>query len=152
MSNDHEKEEMKLEDQAEAAVADRMEDMNTVKPSDRTKPFTVAQFKGWRKNIMENLNEVLQKFQRDVVGGQARINLAWNGMNAVIRALVNKGLINEHDIRIAGVELMNEARQNIEKARVAVEGGGRPQDLHKTPLEEMRDSINEEAAKAKKEG
>jgi len=118
------------------------DDVEVIHPRDRSKPFSVAQFKHWRGNLLKNMNAVLQGFQRDIVGGQARINLAWNAMNAVIRALTKKGLITEEDIRDAGVELWNEAQQNIKNAKAASEAGTMPVGLVRTPIEKARDDVN----------
>jgi hypothetical protein len=104
-------------------------------------------FQKWRKGVVEGLNGVLQGFQRDLVATQVRVNLAWNGMNAVIRALTNKGLITQEDIQKAGSELMAEAKANVERARVAAPE--KPTGITRVPLEVIRDDIN--AAKAEKE-
>ncbi len=130
-----------------------VDELDKVGPRDHGRMFSVGQFKVWRKNLMGNLNGVLQTFQKDVVGSQVRINLAWNAMNAVIRALTNKGLITEADIKEAGVELMTEARANIAKAKDAVALGRTLQrgEAQPTPIEKCRDDVNEALAKKKED-
>lgn len=134
-----------------AEEADKVPDLDIITPKDRNTPFSVARFKVWRKSLMANLNGVLQAFQRDVVTTQVRMNLSWNAMNAVIRALVKKGLITEKDLTDAGAELMREAHENIQKAKAAAEAGGKNVivPVTKVPIEEFRDSVNRELAKDK---
>ena len=127
----------------EKKVNEELGDPDQVEKRDHHRSFSVAQFKIWRKGIMKHLNEILQQFQRDVVTTQVRVNLAWNGMNAVIRALTNKGLISEDDIRDAGAQLMSEARANMAKAKEAAEAGVAPLGLQRVPLEVIRDNLNE---------
>lgn len=128
------------------------EQMDVVEKRDHNRPFTIAQFKVWRKGMKAGLNEVIAKFQSDLVGGQVRLNLAWNAMNAVIRALVKKGLITEADIRDAGVELMSEARANIAKAQVAEKGVlSIAPTMSKVPIEVFRDGVNSKMADKKEE-
>ena len=131
----------------------KIDDIDKVTPRDHHKPFSVAQFKTWRKNMVAGMNEVIGKFQKEMVGAQARVNLAWNGMNAVILALVRKGLITERDISEAGAILMKEARENIDKAKAASELGQKPAPgtFTKVPLEQIRDDINKKMTEDVKE-
>ena len=139
-------------DDAEAAKAkealgiendEPIEDIEVIHPRDKGKPFSVAQFKRWRGGLMKNMNSVLQEFQKGIVGGQARISLAWNAMNAVIRALVKKGLITEEDIKEAGAELWQEMQHNVKTAKAASEAGTMPVGLIRTPIEKARDDVNQ---------
>lgn len=155
MGDDNEHNEQKIDNKLEGLLADEMEqkidDPDEVKPRDRGRPFSIAQFKIWRKGLMANLNSVLQTFQRDAIAAQARVNLAWNGMNAVIRALHNKGLVTDNDLREAGVQLMKEARQNIERAKTAAETKTPLVGVTRVPLEVIRDDINQSISNEEKE-
>ena len=134
-----------------ADESERLPDPDKINPSDRHRPFSIAQFKRWRKDIMDNLNNLLQGFQRDIIGGQVRINLAWNAMNAVILALVRKGLISEEDIKQAGVVLVQQAQENIERAKKAAASGSTRAHAIPTPIEKIRDDVNAEIARQKAE-
>ena len=128
-----------------------VQDLETIHPRDKGKPFSVAQFKRWRAQVMDNLNTILGKVQQDAVQMQARIGLAWNGMNAVLLALLDKGLITPEEVENAGVKLMAQAKANITKTREAVDAGHQPKNLKKTPLETFRDDLNARLAEDKKE-
>lgn len=106
---------------------------------------SAAEFRKWKAETISGLNEVIARFQSGLVETQVRVNLAWNAMNAVIRALVKKGLISEEDLRDAGVELMAEARANIAKAKSAENGVPSIVPMTKVPIEVFRDGVNEKS-------
>ena len=64
------------------------------------------------------------------------MNLIWNTMNAIVRALYNKGLITDQDIVEAGQQLMEEHRANLEKLKSGEAKG--PGDLTPVPFEHVQ--------------
>ena len=55
--------------------------------------------------IRNDLNQVIKQFQEELVTTTRNVNLAWNAMNAVLKALVDKGLVSEENIVAAGREM-----------------------------------------------
>ena len=85
----------------------------------------------WKKQTIADLDKLLGEFQASDIARVQKLNVVWNTMNAVLRALMVKGLISERDIADAGVELMEEAKANLEKARRSEKG------FAPTPLERL---------------
>lgn len=131
----------------------------TVTEADKLRPVTMAELKVWKNRTLNDLNCILQGFQEEQVRGQARLNLIWNSINAIIRAFTKKQmlvghkdlqglrtepLLSENDILEAGEELMKEARANMEAAKKAADEKRRVAsfELVKTPLEDMQHTLS----------
>lgn len=134
-----------------------------IKPEDHTTHVTVAELKKWKNRTLNDLNGILQGFQRQQVESQAKLNLVWNGINAVIRAFMKKKvitavdvsgptvnfdtepLITNDDVREAGEELMREARSNLEAVKQASTAGHKvdPSSLQRTPLEGVQTALSQ---------
>lgn len=113
---------------------------DVITKEDEHRHATVADLKRQRKQ----LNNIIGDFQKDLVTGQVRSNLVWNGVNSVLRALLDKGLITPKDVEEAGKVLMREAQENMRTAQKAVEEGRRPTmaELIKSPIEQFLADLN----------
>ena len=137
MTDVHKSNEQLAREQQEAA--DRLEKHFELYPEDRVRPgdetdkVTTAQLKRWRQRTMTDLNKILTQFQQDQVHAQVRTNLVWNGLNACLRAIHEKGLISNEDVQKAGEALMAEANANLQKAKDAVSKGQQLPDAAYSP-------------------
>ena len=118
-------------------------DSEDIKPIDEKTVMTVAGFKRYRKRVTNDLNHVLFELQKGVIDGQVRINLVWNSINAIVRALYNAGLVTDAQLVEAGKQLMAEHEKNMDEVR-ASHAEQRPmqsENLSPTPLEHFRDVV-----------
>lgn len=106
-----------------------------IEPGDETKYISVAEFKQWQNRTYSNLNAHLQKFQGGVVQSEQRCNLAWNTINAFLRAFLDKKLVTEMDVLKAGQALMTEAKQNMKIIKDSSRSGIKSGHLKETPLD-----------------
>lgn len=136
------------------SVASPKHDPLAIKPGDDKAMATVAEVKALlqmqRKVMTSDLNKIIGDFQKEVVQGSVRLNLVWNGVNAVLRALLSKAfkledgtilpLISPDDVKEAGEVLMEEANKNIAATQEAMDAGRRvdQSDLIPTPLDMIR--------------
>ena len=99
----------------------------------------------------EALNKALAALQQDMHSMQTKLNAAWNGMNAVLRGFLDRGLITEQDIVDAGQKLMAEARENMERLKAANSiGQHRPAVGYiETPLESFQRDIGKKTVEKK---
>lgn len=107
-------------------------------------PLTVAEFKRARTAERGNLNRIIFDFQKQVIAAQAVaeesrqvVRRVYNTVQTVVRALYNKGLVNNTTIEHAGRQLWKEAQENMAKAaRAAGEA------MKVMPLDEVQKLID----------
>ena len=81
---------------------------------------TEARLKEELNAVATAVENALNAFQRDLIGGQARSNLVWNTVNVVLGALLAKGLITEEDVKIHGESLWRATTENMKRTRRAI--------------------------------
>jgi len=101
------------------------------------KPLTVGEFKRWRKKTINDLNGILQGFQKNEIETIRSTRLTYNIMNAVIKAFLDRGLVTAEDIQKAGSDLYQESMKNMEVVKKATAEKRKimPFELVKTPID-----------------
>ncbi len=110
---------------------------------DAQKKMSVADFKRWRQRTIGDLNVLLGSLHKELISSQVRTNLVWNGVNSVLKAFLDKGLVTPDEIGEAGKALFAEAQENMRRAKQAVEEKRKPEESEfiPTPLDVIKKKI-----------
>lgn len=129
-------------------VQKKMEEGGFNKPEvilkeDEQKKMSLADFKRWRQRTIGDLNVLVGSMHKELVNSQVRTNLVWNGVNSILKAFLTKGLVTPEEIEEAGKALMQEAQENLRRAKQAVEEKRKPEEKEfvPTPLDEVKKLI-----------
>jgi hypothetical protein len=103
----------------------------------------------FEEKVLETLNaqakameETLNGFQKSLIAWETKVNVLWNSMNAVVRALDKQKLIPEALLEQAGQELYAEFKANVEKTKAAVADNSRPIGIIEMPVEKLIRCVN----------